>query len=95
MVAAIAPVAVPSTNGKQIDAKVAWRLRLAAFPVFRPDATAFPGNGGSPRCDPATGEVVGVLNMAFVKSTKDAALGAAFGHQLQASRGFCSIRLTA
>jgi serine protease Do len=42
--------------------------------VFQLDGTAFPGNSGSPLYDPADGEVVGVLNMVFVKSTKEAAL---------------------
>jgi serine protease Do len=42
--------------------------------VFQLDATAFPGNSGSPLYDPATGEVVGILNMVFVKGTKESAL---------------------
>jgi S1-C subfamily serine protease len=74
MVAAIAPVAMPSASGQQLDARVVRRLRDAAFPVFQLDATAYPGNSGSPLYDPATGEVVGVVNMVFVKSTKEAAL---------------------
>ena len=74
MVAAIAPVALPSASGRQLDAKVIRRLRDSAFPVFQLDATAFPGNSGSPLYDPATGEVVGILNMVFVKSTKEAVL---------------------
>jgi S1-C subfamily serine protease len=42
--------------------------------VFQLDATAYPGNSGSPLFDPATGEVVGIVNMVFVKGTKEAAL---------------------
>ncbi|HQR71467.1 MAG TPA: serine protease [Burkholderiaceae bacterium] len=74
MVAAIAPVAIPSMTGQQLDPKVIRRLRDAAFSVFQLDATAYPGNSGSPVYDPVTGEVVGILNMAFVKGTKEAAL---------------------
>ena len=74
MVAAIVPVAMPSPSGRQLDARVVRRLRESAFPVFQLDATAFPGNSGSPLYDPATGDVVGILNMVFVKSTKEAAL---------------------
>ena len=74
MVAAIAPVAMPAATAQQLDAKVLRRLRNAAFPVFQLDATAYPGNSGSPLYDPATGEVVGILNMVFVKSTKEAVL---------------------
>ena len=42
--------------------------------MFQLDATAYPGNSGSPVYDPATGEVIGVVNMVFVKGTKEAAL---------------------
>jgi len=42
--------------------------------VFQLDATAYPGNSGSPLYAPDTGEVVGVVNMVFVKGTKEAAL---------------------
>jgi S1-C subfamily serine protease len=50
------------------------RLSRGPFPVFQLDATAYPGNSGSPVYDPATGEVIGVVNMVFVKGTKEAAL---------------------
>jgi S1-C subfamily serine protease len=42
--------------------------------VFQLDATAYPGNSGSPLYDPDTGEVLGVVNMVFVKGTKESAL---------------------
>ena len=74
MVAAIAPVAIPAPSGHQLDAKVIRRLRDEAFPVFQLDATAYPGNSGSPLYDPTTGDVVGILNMVLVKSTKESAL---------------------
>jgi S1-C subfamily serine protease len=75
MVSAIAPIALPSASSRQLDPKVIRRLRdSTAFPVFQLDATAFPGNSGSPLYDPATGEVVGILNMVFVKGTKESAL---------------------
>jgi len=74
LVAAIAPVALPSASGRQLDPKVIRRLRDSVFPIFQLDATAFPGNSGSPLYDPASGEVVGVVNMVFVKGTKEAAL---------------------
>jgi S1-C subfamily serine protease len=74
MVAAIAPVVIPSASGQRLDPKSVRRLRDAAFSVFQLDATAFPGNSGSPLYDPASGEVVGILNMVFVKATKESAL---------------------
>ena len=39
--------------------------------MFQLDATSYPGNSGRPLCDPASGEVVGVLNMVFVKGAKE------------------------
>jgi S1-C subfamily serine protease len=74
MVAAVAPVVIPSASGQKLDPKSVRRLREDAFSVFQLDATAFPGNSGSPLYVPATGEVVGVLNMVFVKGTKESAL---------------------
>ncbi len=44
MVAAIAPVAMPSATGRQLDAEgPAPAARSARFPVFQLDATAYPG----------------------------------------------------
>ena len=50
------------------------RLTIGSFPIFQLDATAYPGNSGSPVYDAATGEVVGVINMVFVKGTKESVL---------------------
>ena len=74
MVAAIAPVAIPASSGQQLDAKVLRRLRAGTFPVFQLDATAYPGQSGSPLYDGASGEVVGIINMVLVKSTRESAL---------------------
>jgi len=74
MVSSITPVAIPQGNAQQLDPKVVRRLQTGPYPVFQLDATAYPGNSGSPLFDAATGEVVGVINMVFVKGTKEAAL---------------------
>jgi S1-C subfamily serine protease len=44
------------------------------FNIFQLDATAYPGNSGSPVFNPESGEVIGVINMVFIKSTREAAL---------------------
>lgn len=44
------------------------------FDVLQLDATAYPGNSGSPVFDQQTGEVLGVLNSVFVKETKEAVI---------------------
>lgn len=74
MIAAITPIAIAPANAQQLDPKIVRRLQSGAYPVFQLDATAYPGNSGSPLFDAATGEVVGVINMVFVKGTKEAAL---------------------
>jgi len=74
MIAAITPIAIPPANASQLDPATIRRLAGGAFPVFQLDATAYPGSSGSPLYAPDTGEVVGVVNMVFVKGTKEAAL---------------------
>lgn len=74
MIAAITPIVIPATAASQLNPQALRRLRAGGFPVFQLDATSYPGNSGSPLYDPATGEVVGVLNMAFVKGSKESAL---------------------
>ena len=41
------------------------------FDAFQLDAIAYPGNSGSPLFEPETGHVIGILNMVFVKETKE------------------------
>jgi S1-C subfamily serine protease len=74
MVAAITPIAIPQARSADLDPKTIRRLTTGAFPIFQLDATAYPGNSGSPVYDPESGEVLGVVNMVFVKGTKEAIL---------------------
>jgi S1-C subfamily serine protease len=74
MVAAISPIAIPQGRSSELDAQVIRRLSTGAYPVFQLDATAYPGNSGSPVYDPETGEVFGIVNMVFVKGTKESVL---------------------
>lgn len=78
-IAAITPVVIPSANAQQLDPKVIKRVQAGSFNVFQLDATAYPGNSGSPLYDVERGEVVGIVNMVFVKGTKEAALSAPTG----------------
>jgi S1-C subfamily serine protease len=74
IVAALPPIALPAATARQLDEKVLRRLQSGAFTVFQLDATAYPGNSGSPVFDPDSGVVVGIINMVFVKGTKESAL---------------------
>lgn len=70
LVAAITPYVVSVHQSRQLDAKTIKRL-ARPFNVFQLDATAYPGNSGSPMYDPETGVVYGVLNSVFVKDSKE------------------------
>jgi serine protease Do len=74
MISAITPIAIPQARAAQLAPAVIRRLSSGSFTVFQLDATAYPGNSGSPLYDPLTGEVFGIVNMVFVKSTKESAL---------------------
>lgn len=73
MISAITPIVQPQDASQQLDPKIIRRLR-SPFNVFQLDATAYPGNSGSPLYHPGTGEVVGILNMIFVKESKETIL---------------------
>ena len=74
MISAITPLASPQDRAADLDPAVIRRLNSGSYRVFQLDATAYPGNSGSPVYDPATGDVLGIVNMVFVKGTKEAAL---------------------
>ena len=74
MISAITPIAIPQARAGELDPRTIKRLASGPFAVFQLDATAYPGNSGSPIYDPDNGEVLGVINMVFVKGTKESAL---------------------
>ncbi len=67
-------IALPPANSSQLDARTLRSLRDGSFDIFQLDATAYPGNSGGPMFDADTGEVLGVVNMVFIKGTKESAL---------------------
>lgn len=73
IVSAITPMAIPVINSKQLNTKMLKRLRNP-YNVLQLDATAYPGNSGSPLYDPDTGVVVGIINKVFVKESKETVL---------------------
>ncbi|MEO9135636.1 MAG: serine protease [Casimicrobiaceae bacterium] len=74
MISAITPIAIPQRTAAELDPAVVSRLTRGTFPVFQLDATTYPGSSGSPVYDPSTGQVFGIVNMTFVKGTKESAL---------------------
>ena len=70
VVSAISPVAIPVVNSGKLNAKLINRLH-APYNVYQLDATAYPGNSGSPLYEIGSGKVIGVINKVFVKETKE------------------------
>nr|BAL53106.1 peptidase S1/S6 chymotrypsin/Hap [uncultured Gammaproteobacteria bacterium] len=73
LIASITPIAIPALRADKLDPKLLPRL-YKPFSVFQLDATAYPGNSGSPLYHPETGEVVGILNKVFVQESKESLL---------------------
>jgi S1-C subfamily serine protease len=70
LISAITPIVQPQVSARTLDPKVVRRLD-APYDVFQLDATAYPGNSGSPLYDPESGHVVGIINKVFVKESKE------------------------
>lgn len=74
LISAVTPVVLPQATSRSLDAALVRRLRHDRFVIFQLDATAYPGNSGSPMFDVETGEVIAIVNMVFVKGGKETAL---------------------
>jgi len=66
IVSSITPVLVRAGDQAPLDITNARRSR-SEFAVYQIDATAYPGNSGSPLFDPDSGRVVGVINKVYVR----------------------------
>jgi serine protease Do len=74
MVSAVTPIAIPTGNAQDLEARAIKRLTTTPYPVMQLDGTAYPGNSGSPLYDPETGDVVGIVNSVVVKATRESVL---------------------
>ncbi len=70
IVSAITPIAIPQASTRNLNTRMIKRLR-DPYDVFQLDATAYPGNSGSPLYEPESGKVIGVINKIFVKESKE------------------------
>ena len=73
IISAISPNAIPAIATRQLNVNMLKKLQTP-YDVFQLDATAYPGNSGSPLYDEKTGKVVGIINKVFVQGTKENAL---------------------
>ena len=74
MISSITPSAVPTPTARLLNESTIRGARAGAFDIFQLDATAYPGNSGGPLFDPDKGDVLGVVNMVFIKGTRESAL---------------------
>ena len=73
IVSAISPMAPPQLGSRVLSAKMIRAMR-DPYNVLQLDATAYPGNSGSPVYDQHSGRVLGVINSVLVKETKEAVI---------------------
>ncbi|MDO6705885.1 serine protease [Photobacterium sp. 1_MG-2023] len=73
MISSITPIAIPARTAKELSIA---RLKQLKNPylVYQLDATAYPGNSGSPVYHQNTGEVIAIINKVLVKKSKENAL---------------------
>jgi len=69
--AAIVPIARAGITGRELNPRMVQRLRDGPYAVFQLDATAYPGNSGSPVFDPVSGDVYGIVNSVFIQETRE------------------------
>ena len=63
----------PSHSARLIDGSLLKHLK-DPYNVFQLDATAYPGNSGSPVYRVSTGKLIGVINKVFVQGKKEHAV---------------------
>lgn len=74
LISSITPAAMPTPTARQLNESTIRSVRGGAFEIFQLDGTAYPGNSGGPLFDPDTGTVLGVVNMVFIKGSRESAL---------------------
>lgn len=73
IISARTPVAIPALRPRDLTPTMVRRLQQP-FVVFQIDATAYPGNSGSPLYDQRSGAVIAIVSSVFVKETKEQVL---------------------
>lgn len=73
IVSAITPLSIPQLSASELDVRLIRQLQDRTT-VFQLDATAYPGNSGSPLYAADTGRVIGIVNSVFIKETKERVL---------------------
>ncbi|KKO46908.1 peptidase S1 [Arsukibacterium ikkense] len=73
IIAAHTPIAIPVDNARNLQATMLKQLDKP-YLVYQLDAVAYPGNSGSPLYRPDNGEVIGIINQVYIKTSREAVL---------------------
>ncbi|WNC72555.1 serine protease [Thalassotalea psychrophila] len=73
IIASVTPVVIPARASTELSPAMIKSLKNPYF-VYQLDATAYPGNSGSPVYLQSNGKVVAVINKVFVQQTKESAI---------------------
>ena len=73
IVAAQTPIAIPVDNARNLQTAMLRQLDKP-YLVYQLDAVAYPGNSGSAVYNPANGEVIGIINQVYIKTSREAVL---------------------
>jgi S1-C subfamily serine protease len=73
IIAAITPTAQPAQHASELN-QLRISRRRSGFDAFQLDATAYPGNSGSPVFELSSGRVIAIVNSVVVKETREAML---------------------
>lgn len=73
MISSITPVVIPANHASELSPQVLRQLQQP-FLIYQLDGTAYPGNSGSPVYSVVDGTVVAIMNMVYVKQTKESVL---------------------
>ena len=74
IVSALVPMAFPLPTTTGLEARNVQALRSAPLEILQLDATAYPGNSGSPVIDARTGQVLAVVSLTMIKGTRESAM---------------------
>jgi len=73
IISSISPIGIPVPGSSRLTSKMIRRLKNR-YNVFQLDATAYPGNSGSPVFSLSSGDVIGVINKVFIKESKESVI---------------------
>ncbi|MFK5986600.1 MAG: serine protease [Pseudomonadota bacterium] len=73
IISAISPIGIPVPSSAHLNSKIIRHLQQP-YMIFQLDATAYPGNSGSPVISKISKQVIGVINKVFIKESKESVL---------------------